>query len=738
VTQQIFSNLQNLAGIGDKLASFLSGLIGGNRIVDLLYHQPSHTLPKKFLPPLYEIRSKELIITKVKVEAYIKPANSRQPFRVCCFAPSGYLTLTFFKTFPNYIEKNFPIGAEIVVSGIAERFNDELQIAHPDYVFPASQIDKIPKDEIVYPAIGAFSQKFLRSKIALALTKVTDLPEWIDGNLLKQQGWGSWKDSISGLHYSSSPRCGSGFATPTLGSLKNDKRNELMVGFTKPDPQNNKFHKRLAFDELLASQIANLIAKKYLKTKNGLALENKNILRQKLLDALPFKLTHGQQKVLAEIDSDLTTSKKMLRLLQGDVGSGKTIVAFLAMLLAVENKKQAAIICPITLLAFQHHKNFAELAEKIGVNIAILTSKTTAKNKQRILHNLKNGEINILIGTHSLLEPDIIFKDLAIAVIDEQHRFGVMQRMKLVEKGPKVDVLLMTATPIPRSLMMTFYGDMDISILNEKPKNRLAIDTRVISQNKDQEILQAIARAVKNGEKIYWICPLISSSDEEEISRKSLVVSRKSDEEEIRADDDLSNVTARFEEFQKLFGEEKVDLIHGKMKEKEKDKIMNNFISGASQILVATTVIEVGIDVSDATIIVIENPEQFGLSQLHQLRGRVGRGEKQSYCILLYGKKLGMNSKTRLAIMKNSNDGFFIAEEDLKLRGQGEMAGKRQSGLPEYKIADLNCDLDLLQIANRQAQLLLENQGKKIDKETLRILLKIFNYEDCFRLIFGG
>ncbi len=689
--QQIFSNLKNLFGINDRLEEFLSRLIGGNRIVDLLYHQPSHIHHKKFLPPLYEIRSKELIITKVKVEAYIKPANSRQPFRVRCFAPSGYLTLIFFKTFPNYIQKSFPIGDEIVVSGVAERFNDELQISHPDYVFPASQIDKIPKIEVIYPSIGTFSQKFLRNKITLALNKIIDLPEWsewpewIDDTLLKQQNWQSWKNSITALHHN------------------NDERSR----------------KRLAFDELLASQIANLITKKYLKTKSGRALIAQNNLRQKLLEALPFSLTHGQEKVLAEIDSDLTSSKKMLRLLQGDVGSGKTIVAFLAMLLAVENKKQAAIICPITLLAFQHHKNFIELAEKIGVKIAILTSKTTKKNKQKILQELKNGEIDILIGTHSLLEPDIVFKDLAIAVIDEQHRFGVVQRMKLVEKGKQVDVLLMSATPIPRSLMMTFYGDMDISILREKPKNRLDIDTRVISQNKEEEILQAISRAIKNDEKIYWICPLIEESLEETA-------------------DNLNNVTNRFNQFQQLFGQEKVGLIHGKMKEKEKDQIMTKLISGETQILVATTVIEVGIDVKDATIIIIDNCEQFGLSQLHQLRGRVGRGEKPSFCILLYGRKLGIRGKQRLAIMKNSNDGFFIAEEDLKLRGQGEMIGKRQSGLPEYKIANLDLDLDLLNLANRQAQFLLENQGKKIDKETLRILLKIFNYNECFKLVFGG
>jgi len=729
VTQQLFSNLQNLPGIGEKLAGFLSKLIGGNRIIDLLYHKPSHIFPKKFLPPLYEVRSRELIIAKAKVQNHIKPAKSRQPFKVRCFSPSGYLTLIFFKTFPNYIEKTLPIGREIALSGVAERFNDELQISHPDYIFAAEQINNIPKIEVVYPSIGAFSQKFLRNKIALALAKIKnlpewteELPEWINENLLKKQGWSSWKSSILNLHQTGE---------------ENARR-------------------RLAFDELLASQLANLIAKESLKTANGRALAAKNILQQKLLQALPFKLTSGQQKVWSEIQNDITSSKKMLRLLQGDVGSGKTIVAFLAMLLAVENNKQAAIICPITLLAFQHHKNFAELAEKIGVKIAILTSKTTAKNKQKLLDNLKNGTIDILIGTHSLLEPDIIFKDLALVVIDEQHRFGVAQRMRLVEKGNQADVLLMSATPIPRSLMMTFYGDMSISILNEKPQNRPNIDTRVIPKHKEEQILTALSRAIKNGEKIYWICPLIEPPCHPEQSETSHPTCREPDQES-----PLGNVTDRFAQFKKLFEEKKVGLIHGKMKEKEKDQAMTNFVNGTTQIMVATTAIEVGIDVKDATIIVIENCEQFGLSQLHQLRGRVGRGTKPSYCLLLYGKKQVQNNEIkieesqakgrtekpiiekRLVIMKNSNDGFFIAEEDLKLRGQGEMAGKRQSGLPEYKIANLNLDLDLLQIANRQAKFLAhqffpENLTQKTTPQTLKTLLQIFNYDQCFKVAQSG
>lgn len=691
----IFSDIKNLSGIGEKLSVFLEKLIGSNRIIDLLYHKPTRIEPKRFLPPLYDVKNGELIITKVKVESHFKPANNRQPFKVQCFAPSGYLTLVFFKVFPNYIEKNFPIGDEVVVSGEVQKFNDGLQISHPEYVYPVNKIDYIPKFEIIYPSIGAFSQKFLRSKIALALQIAPDFPEWIDVHLLKQKNWKSWKESILELH---NPK---------------DLDPHLRVDDNR---------RRLAFDELLAEQIASTIARKYLKSNNGNALRFKNDLRKKLIANLPFELTNGQKKVLAQIDEDLTSSKKMLRLLQGDVGSGKTIVALMAMLLAVENKKQAALICPITLLAIQHFNNFAKIAELIGIKIALLTSKTTAKNKKKILEDLKNGKIDILIGTHSLLEPDIIFKDLSVAVIDEQHRFGVLQRMKLTEKGEKVDVLLMSATPIPRSLMMTFYGNMDVSILDEKPKNRLEIDTRIISQAKEKEVLGAIKRAVENGEKIYWICPLIDSA----------VVDDEGAETQQK--NELSDVTTRFTKFQEIFGKEKVGLIHGQMKESEKDKIMNEFISGEIQILVATTVIEVGIDVKDASVIVIENPENFGLSALHQLRGRVGRSDKQSFCILFYGKKIGENSKKRLQIMRQTNDGFVIAEEDLKMRGSGEFVGTKQSGLPEYKMADLNLDLDLMKIANRHAQVMLEKNLSDEDKLKIKILLKIFNLQECYKI----
>lgn len=722
----IFSNLKNLSGIGEKLVPFIEKLISGNRIIDLLYHKPLRAEMKKFLPALYEVKNGELIIVKVRVESHLKGYNSRQPFRVRCFSPSGYLTLIFFKTFPGYIEKNFPIGEEIIVSGMAQKFDGETQISHPEYVVPAAKIDLIPKYDIVYPNIAALSQKFLRNKIALALNHTPDFPEWIDASLLKQEKWPSWKNALRQIH------------------------NEA---------ESEKARQRLAFDEFLAMQLASAIAKKYLRNNTGHALHFKDNLRKKLIANLPFELTQGQKKVLTQIDEDLTTNKKMSRLLQGDVGSGKTIIALLSMLLAVENKKQAVLICPITLLAVQHFNNFNKIAQKIGIKIALLTSKTTKKNKEKILDNLKNGEIDIIIGTHSLLEPEVIFKDLAVAVIDEQHRFGVLQRMKLALKGEKVDVLSMSATPIPRSLMMTFYKDMDVSILHEKPKNRLPIDTRIISQEKESEVMDAMKRAIKNGEKIYWICPLIEEkenlfSDENLLTsslrtegvaiqitskissglpRQGAALPRNDDAGNSEAK--LSNVTTRFKQFQNIFGKNKIGLIHGKMKESEKDKIMNEFIKGDIQVLVATTVIEVGIDVPEANVIIIENPENFGLSALHQLRGRVGRGTKQSFCILFYGKKIGTNSKKRLQIMRETADGFVIAEEDLKMRGSGEFIGTRQSGFPEYKIADLNFDLDLMKIAHKNAAIMVEKQLNDEDKLKIKILLKIFNLQECYKMV---
>ncbi len=414
----------------------------------------------------------------------------------------------------------------------------------------------------------------------------------------------------------------------------------------------------------------------------------------------------------------------MLRLLQGDVGSGKTIIAIYAALLVVAAKKQACIIVPITILATQHFSYLQKFLGKFGIKIALLTSKTSKKERTQILSNLENGLIDILIGTHSLIQDEVKFKDLGLAIIDEQHRFGVMQRVKLVAKNKNaknnVDVLLMSATPIPRSLMMTLYGDMAISILDQKPPNRQEIETLVISQKRQAQIVESIKRAILRGEKIYWICPAISES---EIS-------------------ELVSAESKYQELLTIFDPEIVGLVHGKISNSDQEKIIDDFANsqGKIKILVATTVVEVGIDVKDATIIIIENAENFGLSQLHQLRGRVGRDQKQSYALLLYGPKTSLNGKKRLAILRNSNDGFMIAESDLEMRGSGELIGTKQSGLPEFKIANLNFDAGLLKIANKNAKLILNNDPNLSNpKNQIFIeLLKLFNYHQCLNLISSG
>ncbi len=691
--------LSFLPRVGPTIAKFLQNLIGGNRIFDLLLHLPIRAEKVLILPRLFETPDDSLIIIRAKVEAHQKPKTSKQPYKVTCYTPTGFISLIFFKIFPSQISK-MPIGSEIAVLGTLKKINGENQIIHPQEIVPATQIETLSKINVIYPLSSTVSQKFLTKKIQESLSKLNEEDvDWIDSNLLQQKNWPNLAKALKNLH---NPQDEDDF------SLHNLNR------------------KRLAYDELLAWQIAVLMAKNKGQThKKFQASSNKNSIEE-FLKSLPFDLTQSQLKAISEISAEINSDKKMLRLLQGDVGSGKTVVAIISSLHTILQNKQVCVIAPTTVLAKQHLHYFQRLLQKEEIVTEILTSDTTKKQREKILNNLANGKINILISTHAVLEDDVKFQNLGLAIIDEQHRFGVMQRLKLVEKGQDVDTLLMSATPIPRSLMMGLYGDMDISILAEKPKNRQPIETLVMSAKKIGQLYQAIERAIKNGEKIYWICPAIAKSEDSEMS------------DEIA----LANVTQKHEELVKIFGTEKVRLLHGKMKEKDKEKIMAEFADplGTSKILVATTVIEVGIDVPDATVILIENSENFGLSQLHQLRGRVGRSEKKSFCILLYGEKFGVKQRTRLDILRNSNDGFFIAEEDLKLRGSGELLGTKQSGFPEFKIADLSFDSDLLKIAHRNAQLIL-NQDRDLrtaPSHKYKILLQLFNYDDCLKIITSG
>ena len=682
------------------------------KVIDLLYHKPEKVLFRKENPDLRTVQDGDLITVKVVVDDYKIPYKNYQPHKILCHNQTGFITVVYFKML-DYMKPMFKEGNEIVISGKVEKFNNELQMTHPDYV----NNQNIPNYEQIYPLTAGLINKNLRQNIQKILQKIPDLPEWLPNDLLFENGWKSWKESILSMH-----------------NAKND--NELL--------DNSPYIERLAFDELLANQISFNLVKEKIKLENqkDIFVNKNNSLKKYFLELLPFELTNDQKKVIKEIEDNLYSQKRMLRLVQGDVGSGKTVVAFLSMLPFLENHKQIAFMVPTSILATQHFEwlknictksnnieiidynklasskknlensllDFDKNEKNIKIKIALLTGKIKGKKREKILNALKNGEIDILIGTHAIFQEKVEFKNLEYVVIDEQHKFGVAQRLNLIEKGKNTDTLIMTATPIPRTLALTIYGDMDISTIKEKPKNRKEIITTSLQKERFNDLITRIKEKIKENEKIYWICPLIDES------------------ENLPA----TPVFQRYEEFKKFFKEEELGLLHGKMTEEEKDKIMADFSdkNGLAKILVSTTVVEVGVDVPDATIIIIESPERFGLSQIHQLRGRVGRGDKQSYCILFY-EKLTNSLRKRMEILKNSSDGFYIAEEDLKLRGSSEMLGVKQSGYQEYLIANLSSHYTLLLQASKIAKQIVKDKNL-LNSESIKILLKMFSYDETF------
>jgi len=672
ILNHLFSPITVLNGIGIRTAKLYNNLLSVRnvnkdegqtlpKILDLIYHKPERFVHRKKFANLFEVQNGEFVTIKVTVEEHILPAKYNHPYRVRCYNPTGFISVIYFKSYNNFIEKKFPIGEEVIISGRVDRFNGELQMSHPDYIYNVSDKDiKVPEYEAVYPLTAGLSNKILRKDIGEAISKLPTLPEWIDETILKSEGWVSWKESVLAIH-------------------NTNKIEDLDL--------NSRYVRRLAFDELFANQLAmGLIRQRIKNDINKKTLKIfENGLKQEFLVKLPFELTGDQVKVLDEIEKDIYSNKRMLRLLQGDVGSGKTVVAFLSALSFVENKKQVAFMVPTSVLAQQHYKWISELCENSKIKIALLTGKTKGKEREKILEELEAGKIDILIGTHAVFQKNVKFKDLGYVIIDEQHKFGVAQRLALAKKGEQPDVLVMTATPIPRTLTLTIYGDMEVSYIKEKPKNRKQINTKVISKYKMPKLLQSLKKKMSEGEKIFWICPLV---DESEVINASAV-------------------NERYNDFKTIFGNHCVGFVHGRLKEDEKHNIMQEFNNknGQIKLLIATTVIEVGIDIPDATIMIIEHPERFGLSQLHQLRGRVGRGSKESYCILLY-EKIGETSAKRLKIIRDMYDGFAIAEEDLKIRGAGEILGTRQSGYKNYKIANLNVHYDLLHKASQLAKVI--------------------------------
>ncbi|MBM3619337.1 MAG: ATP-dependent DNA helicase RecG [Alphaproteobacteria bacterium] len=685
----LFAGPTSLPGIGDKLGRLVEKLVGP-RVGDLLWHLPQGLIDRRFSPKIAEARAGEMVTLTVTVSDHQAPRSRRQPYRVWCHDEGGTLSLVFFHGHSDYIQKLLPPGEQRVISGRIEMFQGLPQITHPDHVVTLAERDKVMRVEPVYGMTAGLTAKPLQKAIEAALDRTPDLPEWLDPAWKQRNGWADWKTALLQAHHPESEKD----LEPTTPARR-----------------------RLAYDELLASQLAISLVREQQREMPGRSIRGDGRLRDKVLAALPYRLTPSQVMAGAEIAGDMASDSRMVRMLQGDVGSGKTVVAFLAMLTAVEAGCQAALMAPTEILARQHFATMAPLAELAGVGLTLLTGRDTAKRKAQIYEGLANGSIQLIVGTHALVQEDVAFADLALAVIDEQHRFGVHQRLTLSAKGRAVDMLVMSATPIPRTLMLAVYGDLDASRLTEKPAGRKPIDTRTVPLDRLDEVVGAVGRRIAAGGRVYWVCPLVEESEVVDLAA---------------AEDRFATLVARFGD--------KVAMVHGQMKGPERDKAMAAFASGQAQLLVATTVIEVGVDVPAATVMVIEHAERFGLAQLHQLRGRVGRGEEASSCLLLYGSPLSENAHSRLAIMRETEDGFRIAEEDLRLRGGGEVLGTRQSGLPEMRLANLTLHSDLLQAARDDSRLIIERDPTLATQrgEALRTLLYLFERDAAVRTLRSG
>ncbi len=687
----LFGSLTALKGIGGRTAAHLARL-GLSRVVDLLWHLPTGVIDRSYRPQAAVAADGAIATLTVRILEHLPaPPGGRRPYRVRASDDSGEIDLVFFSTHRGYIAEMLPVGATRIISGKVEYFQGRPQMSHPDYILSPETAASLPAVEPVYGLTAGLSGRVMRRAVEGALHHLPALPEWLDPALQKRQGWPGWQAAVKAAHA------------------------PMSEADTEPL---TPARARLAYDELLANQLALALVRERMKRRKGRAIVGTGALRAKVMAALPFALTGAQQRALAEIDADMKSEDAMLRLLQGDVGSGKTVVALLAMLSAVEAGGQAAMLAPTEILARQHYDTLKPLAEAAGVRLALLTGRSKGKARDLALAALAAGEIDIMVGTHALFEADVAFADLVLAVIDEQHRFGVHQRLRLAGKGQgPVDMLVMTATPIPRTLALTAYGDMDVSRLDEKPPGRAPIDTRAVPQARLEEVVAGVGRALASGARVYWVCPLIEES----------------------AAVDLAAAEARAAALREVFGDI-VGLIHGRMKGADKEAVMADFIAGKISVLVATTVIEVGVDVPQATVMVIEHAERFGLAQLHQLRGRVGRGADKSTCILLYGSPLGETARARLKVIRETEDGFRIAEEDLKLRGAGEVLGTRQSGLPEFRLADIAAHGDLLAMARDDARLIVTKdpdlaQGRG---QALRVLLYLFERDEAVKTLRSG
>ncbi|GAA0728757.1 ATP-dependent DNA helicase RecG [Sphingomonas japonica] len=678
----LFAEVTALKGVGAALAKPLEKL-GLARVIDVAFHLPSgwiDRLPRDEL----DIADAGRVIAITLTPTDYRISRGRGPTRVHAVDARGNsVSIVFFGGNAGWAKKLLPLGEARRVSGKLETYGDELQIVHPDQVLPLEEAGEVAAREAVYPLSEGMTSKRLAQLAAQAIERAPDLPEWIEPSVRAKHGWPSWRAALAAIH---------------------------------ADPADEKARARLAYDEMFANQLALLLVRGAARAKRGRPLTGDGRLRDALV--LPYAPTGAQARTIGEIEGDMAQTRPMLRLLQGDVGSGKTLVAIMALLIAVEGGAQGALLAPTEILARQHFETLSRTLSGLDIRVAILTGRDKGRAREATLMGLAAGEIDILIGTHAIFQQGVSYRDLGLIVVDEQHRFGVAQRMMLQAKAERPPhLLVMTATPIPRTLTLAQYGEMDVSRLDEMPPGRQPIETRVMSDERLGEVVDALGRHMDSGGQAYWVCPLVEESEKT----------------------DLAAAEGRAAALRARFGD-KVGLVHGRMKGPDKDAVMADFAGGRTSVLVATTVIEVGVDVPNATLIVIEAADRFGLAQLHQLRGRVGRGGGRSVCLLLRGSQLSETSRARLALMRETNDGFRIAEEDLRLRGAGELLGTRQSGDAQFRLATPEAMVELLPAANGDARLLIDRDGGLHGDrgQAARIALYLFERDGAVNLLRSG
>ena len=686
----LFAGLETLDGIGPKTAQNMAGL-GVEKPRDLLFTLPHSGINREVRTSIREVEAPITITVEVEIGEHQPAARKGGPYRVFVRDTQTSFQLIFFHARGDYLKKMLPTGQTRLVSGRIEIFDGVGQMVHPDHILRADEAADLPAFEPVYPLTAGITQKVMVKASAAVLKRAPKLAEWIDPPLKAREKWPDWAEAVQAVHRPAS-----------IAELSPEHPTRV----------------RLAYDELMAHQLTLALARASQRKQRGVATVGTGALQEKVLAALPYAPTGAQTRAIAEICADLAAPQRMNRLLQGDVGSGKTLVAFMALLMAVEAGGQGVMMAPTEILARQHLEGLQPLAADAGVTLELLTGRDKGRDRAAKLERLANGDIQILVGTHAVFQDDVHFHDLRLSIIDEQHRFGVRQRLQLGAKGKAVDVLVMTATPIPRSLALAQYGDMDVSVLDEKPPGRQPVKTALISNARMDEVIAHLRRAVAEGRQAYWVCPLVEESE---------VV-------------DMTAAEERFKILRAALGEGVVGLVHGQMPPAQKDEAMAQFVTGQTSVLVATTVIEVGVNVPNATIMVIERAESFGLAQLHQLRGRVGRGTGASTCLLVYQPPLSESATRRLKVLRDSEDGFKIAEEDLALRGAGDLIGTAQSGLPRFRVADIERQTGLMALAQTDARKLLhDDPALTSDRgQAARVLLWLMEQDKAIRLISVG